>query len=435
MATIKPYRGLRYNPEKISFISRVITPPYDVIDPETEEHLLEKDPYNFVRISMGKTPPSGRQEDEYLFISDIFNKWIREEVLIREEKPSMYAMKQSFKIGDKHYTRHGLITALLLEEPGEGSIHPHENTMKAPKTDRIKLMEACRANLSQPMLMYSDPEGQIQSDIEQACKKPDFLYSFRDDQDIAHTVWRIDAPQSLDRLSSLMNDQSAVIADGHHRYESALTFSEQHRPPEMEKGAVAEDYISAFMVSIKDRGLLSLPTHRGIISGDSSGTPEVSDALREHFSVTSFEVEDGDSIYALYNRMRGEKMSIGCITPDPALLLLEPKNTENIPSAAGCSISDLKKLPVNILHYCIFPTLLGIEPGSEAESEGVEYNCSASDIYWGVQSGRFNLGFLLPTTSPHQIHQAAQRGTRLPVKSTYFHPKVPSGIVIYPHRE
>ncbi len=433
MPVIKPFRALRYNPDKISFISRVVTPPYDVIDAETEKLLHDKDPHNFVRLGLGKTPQGGRRADEYLFVSDILQKWQNDGVLLRESAPSLYVLEQSFRTGELTCRRRGFIGALLLEE--NGGVHAHENIMDGPKADRIQLMEACRASLSQPMMMHSDPEAEINSIVESVCDTTDFVYSFRDENNIGHTLWRIDDPDMVESLTSLMENQSAVIADGHHRYQSALAFAGAHRPLDAPKGTEPEDYIPAFMVSVKDQGLLSLATHRGVSAGDGFDPQRFLTALEDYFSVKSFQIEDGDSVYREYNRLREDRPLIGCVLKNGTLLTLETKDTENPPVKNAGNSAEMERLPVAVLHYYIFPALLGIEPGSAAESGMIEYSSSAAGIYWGVQSGAFDLGFLLPPIPPALVQKIAEQGERLPIKSTFFYPKIPSGLLIYSHTD
>lgn len=434
MATIKAFRGVRYNPDKISFITRVITPPYDVIGGIEEGKFRNKDPHNFIRLGLGKTPPGGRSDKVYNSVAATFRKWRHEEILIRDNLPSIYVLEQSFTICGRMLKRRGIIAALLLEKPGSGSIYPHENTMGGPKTDRIKLMDACGANLSQPMMMLSDPEGEINSIVKRACAGSDFLYSFRSEDDIGHTVWRIDDREEINTLASAIEPQSAVIADGHHRYESALAFRNSHRPPDTPEGEAVEDYLPSFLVSAKDEGLISLPTHRGVKAGVQLDVESFSSALEDYFSVETLKIADENQV-AQSCLEGGEKPpSIGCVMKNGNVLILGLKGDESPPALKFRNkTNDVEMLPVSVLHQYIFPALLGIEPGSADESDRVEYNSSAQEICRGVQSGKFEIGFLLPPTPIDLVQKIARQGGRLPIKSTFFYPKIPSGLVIYPH--
>ncbi len=433
MPTVKPFSGLRYNPEKISFISRVVTPPYDVIDPAAEQHLIEKDPHNFIRLGMGKTPQESRPDEEYLFIADIIDKWQEQEVLIRDEKPCMYVMEQTFNINGKRYSRRGFTAALLLEELGSGSIHPHENIMKGPKADRMKLMDACKTNLSQPIMMHSDPDAAVSRMLKTFCSNPDFLYSFRGQRGVGHTIWKIDDEDFIQKATELMASRSAVIADGHHRYESAYAYCHDNRPQGTPFGQANEDYISAFLISVEDEGLISLPTHRGVKPDIDREMEIILNDLRQDCDMESVAVTDGDRVYGHFSKAADNKNSLGCITQDNHLDILTPKNTDDWQMSDENMHPELCNLPVGLLHGSIFPKHFGIHPGTDVEANSVDYVSSASEIFWGVQSGKYDAGFLLPSISPGIIQKLAQNGIRMPIKSTFFYPKIPSGIVMYPH--
>jgi uncharacterized protein (DUF1015 family) len=434
MPLIRPFRGIRYNPDNISFISRVIAPPYDIIGPDDEQQLLQRDQHNIVRITLGKTPAEGRPEGAYEKAAYFFEHWMDKGVLTRDDEPSIYIVEQSFEYLNTVYRRMGFIAALRLEPHGENSsIHPHERTMDTPKSDRLKLMSACKANLSQPMLMYSDPDGEIDR-LLQHIPNQEFLYSFSDNHDVGYRIYRTADASFIDQLASLIGGQNMVIADGHHRYESALNYKRKHRNPNIPEGEAPEDFLSTLCISVSSPALLSLPTHRCVIKNTNYNEDEFLDSLSSFFELTPISINSTEAIQEAYEEAKTDPSQFACILDKGRFFLLSLKS-DGIPDFSPHKKEDTvwSKMPVCILHYLIFDKILSIEPGSKQESDGVEYITSATDAYWMVQKGAADLAFILPGTDPRMVQDLSSRGLRLPVKSTYFYPKIPSGLIIYPY--
>ncbi|MFW6457150.1 MAG: DUF1015 family protein, partial [Planctomycetota bacterium] len=261
MPVISPFRGLRYNPDRISSISRVVAPPYDVIDSEQEEALRARHPQNIVHVTLGKTPQGGRSEDAYNRAATKLHEMKRENVFVQDDTPSIYVIEQSFRVGNDWVVRRGFISALMLEELGTDSIHPHEHTMSSPKDDRFNLTHHCQTKLSQIMGVYSDSNGEI-DDYVRNMRSGKPTYSFTDDDEVAYRFWHVTDSDMVYGLVDRMAEEQLVIADGHHRYESSLSYAQQHRDEEKEWGHAPEDYIACLCISVDNPGLLTLPTHR-----------------------------------------------------------------------------------------------------------------------------------------------------------------------------
>jgi len=432
VAVIVPIRGLRYNPNKISFISRVVAPPYDILDDEQVEKLQARDPHNVVRLTMGKTPAAGRPQEHYGRAAELFSRWRQDGVLVRDEEPSIYVVEQAFRLAGQDLVRRGFVAGVLLEELGKGGVLPHERTMKAPRADRYKLMEACRANLSQVLAIYPDADCRLDRLVADLCTGPQ-IYSFRDADDIAYRGWRVTDPARIAELAALIRERPLVIADGHHRYESAWAYCQDRRAAGRPLGEAPEDYVSAFCVSLSNPGLRSLPTHRRAKAAAPLPEDGGIAALQATFDARRVETTGPEFLQRDFDEARGGAACIGCLLSGGELWLLAPRAPASLRARFPASADPWWELPVATLHYVILPDMLGIQPGSDDESLRVEYRASATEVCWGVESGAFDVGFLLPPTEPAAVERVATQGERLPLKSTYFHPKPPSGLVIYPH--
>lgn len=431
--TISPFRGLRYNSDVISSISRVVAPPYDIIDPDDEEALRARDPHNVVHLTLGKVPPEGRRERDYVRAAATLDRWCKDSVLLVDDEPGIYVVEQSFRLGGQWLLRRGFISALLLEELGKG-VHPHEHTLSSPKDDRFRLTRACNTKLSQIMTIYSDPEGEIDG-LVHAMRSGEPLHSFTDDDGVAYRFWPVRDLEAIQELARRIGEENIVIADGHHRYESSLSFARAHRDSTRSWGQAPEDYIGALCISVANPGLISLPTHRRVQTDEPFDEKKILDQIRRHFEVTDLGQVSADSAQQEFDRARRDTNRIGCVLPDRRLLLLEPRRPDELRHRFPAEADSWWNLPVCLLHHVLLPDLIGLSPDAGANSEKVDFRHRGEEIYTGVVEGDFDLGFLLPPTDPAAVQGVAASGRRLPQKSTYFYPKVASGLVCYPHND
>ena len=430
MPAIVPFRGVRFNPDKISFISRVIAPPYDVIDPPLEQELLQRDPHNFVRITLGKTPPGGRPDEAYRACAEHLRQWRETGVLVQEPEPAIYVVQQTFPLGAEELIRLGFIAAVRLEELGRGSIFPHERTFGGPRVDRLKLMAACRASLSQILGVYSDPNTEADRLIGRLCTGQP-LFSFRDDDGVGHLVWRVTDADAIRDLQALLRERILFIADGHHRYESALRYS--RAGPTGGRGNAPEDYLPMLCISVENAGLRALPTHRRARARVKRSPEQVLSALEGSFAIEPVKVMNAEGLQGDYDAARGADACIGLYPGGQRLYLLRPRDAASLRPRFPASADAWWKLPVCLLHHVVLPDALDLHPGTPEEADHIDYRRDAGQIYWGVESGQFDAGFLLPPIDPRTVQRVASEGERLPQKSTYFHPKIPSGLVFYTH--
>ncbi|MEF8787562.1 MAG: DUF1015 domain-containing protein [Planctomycetota bacterium] len=421
MARIAPLRALTYNREKVYSLSTVTAPPYDVIDADERRALMERHPHNIIRLVLDKPRGGGREDGEYEQAASLLRRWRRDGVLVQDDEPSIYICRQTFSVGETTISRTGFLAGLRLEELGEGQIFPHEKTMPAPREDRLELMKACRANLSPVFTIYSDPEGDCAEFVREVeSREP--LHEFERGDGQRCALWRVQDAEWQEHLRSLLGPQTVCIADGHHRYETALHYRDQARPESAPAGDAPEDYVLALFVSVADPGLTVLPTHR-VLRADGMDHEAMLDHLRSRFTVLSD--PDGGTLDERWEALREQGASIGYYGPDGALYGIALPD-----EGADADDPSLESLPVSVLNESILRPFFG-GSGDELACE-LDYHHRAADVEDDVQRGDYQAGFLLPPLPPRVVERIARSGGRLPPKSTYFYPKIPSGLLIYP---
>ncbi len=400
MAEIEPFRGIRYNEEAVEDFSKVIAPPYDVISPRQREELYAKSPFNAVRIEL----PEGEGKERYENAKEIYSKWLRDGVLIRDDEPSIYPYYQDFEFEGERYTRKGFIANVKVEDFDKRIVLPHEQTFRKHKEDRLALTIACNSNLSQIFCVYPDASGEIEEDIDKSIGKP--LVDVTFEEGIRNTLWKISDPRIIRRAKSLLEDKSILIADGHHRYETSVNFRDLRRKETGgNSGPMPWDYVMTYLSRGEGQGLIINPTHR---MAKSAGVNLI-DSLREDFEVERIALEHSLDLGA-------DQISV--VTKDPGRTFrLTPKATRE---------KDYENLAVIILHSQIFGKFI------EEDKAGVQYSKFPEEVFENVHNGEFEAGFLLPKLKSEDIFKVVLDGTKMPHKTTYFYPKILSGLVFSP---
>ncbi|MHC4479377.1 MAG: DUF1015 domain-containing protein [Planctomycetota bacterium] len=425
-----PFRALRYNPAKISFISRVVAPPFDVIDADRAEELRQRDPHNVIRLILGKGPEDGRPPEDYEYAAETLSAWRRDGFLMVEPEPAVYACEQAFELDHQQYVRRGLVCAVLLEEFSAGNVFPHERTMSGPKADRLRLMEASGANLSQVFGLLPDRDGRADALIkDMAAGLP--LYEFRGADTIVHKVWRCQDEGTICELADLLRAEDLVIADGHHRYETALAYQHAHRAGSGPPGTAAEDFLLVFCASVRNPGLKVLATHRLVKAPSGFDLRAMIEALREQFEIAEHAVPGPGGLRGLFRAPRVAGDCIGCYLPGERLLVLRPRSREVLAEQMPPRLPAWQRLPVTQLHYAILAPYLELPPDREEADPRLTFTHSIEEVYWAVEGGRSDVAFLLPPLQPEAVTEVATGGERMPPKSTFFYPKVPSGLLFY----
>ncbi len=425
MPQIRPFRGVRYNPNRVE-MKNVICPPYDVITPEQSEELHSKDPYNAIRLILGKQHSrDSKTNNRYTRARELWIKWQKEGVLIRDQSPSIYYHEHSYTIGERSYTRSGIIVTVRLSEGKKKDILPHENTYKGPKLDRLRLLTEVKANFSPIFGIYSDPSRMITSLIKPPLEEPHVEFHVSSE---SHRVWIIDSPEIIDMVSSMLIDKTILIADGHHRYETAKTYRDRMRTVTGKKdGLQPFDYVMMYLANI-DEELSILPTHRVIVDSMGIGLVDFEYRIKELFNMIPY---DNRNTFLNMLKKSGKGHFGLLVSGIPRYYLLKPIDEEAIDKYMPASMHPLlRKLDVTILHECIIEPILGID---NLVSQGrILYTSLAEEAISMVEKGDADAAFLMNPSSMQEIMNVAKQGLKMPHKSTYFYPKIPTGLVFNP---
>ena len=403
MPQFLPFRGVRYDPNRVE-ISRVLCPPYDVIKGAAREQLLARDPHNFVAIELAARYGEAASDADYQKCAHLLKSW-RDEGIFTRDDSAFYVYEQEFlhpQTG-QFLRRRGVLGALTLEEFGQGVL-PHENTLSGPKIDRLKMLRALRANTSPIFGVSSDDDGWIHALITDIVFSPPHVEA-RDDDGITHRLWVVTDDETVNGLVAAFENEQILIADGHHRYETALQFwRENGEKPD------ASSSVMMFCASSQDSGLVVLPTHRVVLGRDAVQIAALPEVL-----AANFEVEKLESLPELDEA--APRAQIGLLLPD-GNYRLTPRATNQT------------ALDVEILHREILENELGIGAAQLAGGAFVKYTIHAPEAQNLVQSGAAQAAFLLRATPVSQIQNAASAGRKMPQKSTYFYPKLITGMVL-----
>ncbi len=438
MVNIIPFKGIVYNKEKIKDISLVTAPPYDVISGEGIKRLTDKSPYNIVRILLSKDEPN---KDRYSAASTILNKWMEDDVLIKDERPSFYFYVQNYVVDGVKKTRKGFITLLKLEEYGpESPVIPHEKTLLGPKKDRLKLMEACNAHLSPVFGVYSDAEKKINSVFEDATADSEIFFEVKEEDGTENKLWKMSDPDSIELITGFMKEKYILIADGHHRYETALAYRDKMRAKTPQfSGREPFNYVMIYLSNMDDEGFTILPTHRLVHSlEDFKAKAFLINAL-EFFLVeeVKFNEEMEEEVRrAFYKKLelRGRDMpAFGLfINGIDSFFILTLKSFELISKILRDDLpEEIKRLDLTVLHSFILNKLLGISEDDQANQRNIVYIKDREEALKLVKTDKHQMAFILNPPSMQRIVDAAKTRGRMPQKSTYFYPKLLSGLVIH----
>ena len=425
MAHIIPFRGLRYDLSRAGEASALVTQPYDRIGPEEQKTYYERSPYNIVRIIKGIAQPSDNGENVYTRAASYLRKWLDEGILVRDAEPSLYVYHQEYTFGGERLTRKGFIALGKLEPE---RVHAHEKTLKGPKEDRLRLMRATEGNFGHIFMLYSDPQRAADAALDAAIAGAEPTISAVDDYGNNHRVWRITDPDVISVVQQAVSDKDLYIADGHHRYETAVNFMRECQ----EKGwrpAAPESFDVRMMTlfNIDEPGMTIRPIHRLIHSLDDYDAHEFLKRAEEDFDVKRYatlaEMERGvaegreDHTFGFY--------SDGVYA---SLTLRDESIMDRL--IAGDWSSDWKRLDVSILHTVILDRLLGIDAKALEEQRNITYAHDPQEGVDAVDSGREQIFFLLNPTSPSEVRRVADHGEKMPQKSTDFYPKLLTGLVL-----
>jgi uncharacterized protein (DUF1015 family) len=437
MAEIHPFRALYYDPNKIPDLSTVVTQPYDKISTEMQAHYYDLNPHNLVRIIRGRTlPEDGPADNVYVRAARNFQAWIKNGVLAPTPEPAIYPYYQDYEVPGQpglRRERRGFIALLRLEDYAARVVHRHEETLSGPKADRLELLKATRAHFGQIFMLYSDAKGEIEN-LLAASSGDQPWEQVTDEYGTRHTAWRIADPKIISRVAEAMREKRLVIADGHHRYETALAYRNYCR--ERGQRDNRAEYVMMTFVRMETDGLTILPTHRlvhGLAHFD--WTRFAGDARAmfdwEDVAVTGPASEWTAQFLSRLKSAGGEGPAMGAYAGSGKLALLRLRRDFDLDGALANIAPTLRRLDVILLHRLVLERLLGIDAQAVREEKNLSYLREAALPCERVEQGRGQVVFLLNSTPVDAVHNNALVDCPMPQKSTDFYPKLLSGLTMY----
>jgi uncharacterized protein (DUF1015 family) len=438
MPKIQAFRGIRYNLAKVGSLSSVVAPPYDVVDQQLQEHLYGLSPYNFIRLELTRQESGSSDPDAiYQQAAGVYRDWVAQNVLQREPDPAIYVYHQIFEYSGREYTRRGFMSRVRLVRFGEGNIYPHEQTHAKAKDDRLKLTRACQANLSQIFGLYPDQENSIQNLLESHVMTRPALEAV-DHLGVKHRLWPVTDQSLIAQVASLVESKPMFVADGHHRYETACNYRDE-LAASMGGSLPAEhpaQYVLSMLMSMDDPGLIVLPTHR-LLHGIS---PMSSQELVERLSGT-FDCEAAgqgpEAAKELWSQIEQlqDQGAFGLYTAQDSRWTLVTANQathSKMQTLASTHSEQWRSLGVSMLHGLIIDELLGLR--GHPKPTYVHLVDEVVDGLHGRLEGAldYQLAALVMPASVEDVRRISLNGERMPAKSTYFYPKLLSGLVVHP---
>jgi len=433
MPDIRAFKGTYYNPEKIDNPAAVTAPPYDVITAKSKNELLARSPYNIIRLILGKAAQEmgrRRPDSEFAEAAQTFRRWLEEEILITDKTPAVYDLEEEFTAVGKRYRRRGFIGLLKLE-PGKNAVRPHEKTMSAPKEDRLELTRHCQANFSQIFTLYDDPDNSIEKALEKARPEQPMLNYTADG--ITRRLWRITDPEAVGKARRHLADREIFIADGHHRYETALLYQKERLAATPQAtGREYWNYVMSYFSSMSSPGLAILPTHRLLSSFPLPEARQLRQRLEQYFDIEECPPTSPENANQLLERLENSSDNSSFIIhtgnfDSPLLLTLKPENAKEI---LGRLPSSLAELDVSVLQQLVFTHILGISPADMENQRYTRYTQDAAEALSAIASGTAQVAVLLRGTRIDQVSEVARQGEKMPQKSTFFYPKLATGLLI-----
>jgi uncharacterized protein (DUF1015 family) len=446
MPHIQAFRGLRYDLGHVGSLSDVIAPPYDVIDPALQDQLYKKHPANVIRLELNRDEPGDdATSNRYTRAARFLRNWRSEGVLQVEPDPALYVYHQVFQHQGQEYQRRGFMTRVRLERFGEGKIYPHEETHASAKQDRLLLTQACRTNISQIFGLYPDPANEAQELLEAAVAGKTPLQA-TDHLGVVHRLWIVTDVQTISRVAAIMDPKPMYIADGHHRYETACNYRDQLAAAGPISDTHPANYVLTMCVSMNDPGMIVLPTHRLFRGLAPMTAAELSAKLGDYFTTRPAGQGPGRAA-AVWEEIEvaGEQGTLGFYTAQDdrwTLASVTPAGVARIAELATEHSADWQSLGVALLHRLVMENLLAatnlpkpmyVHSVEEVEQGLVRGDAVGRDATGQMgQGGRFELATLVMPATVNHVQAISEHGERMPAKSTYFYPKLLSGLVFNP---
>jgi uncharacterized protein (DUF1015 family) len=423
VAIVRPFQGIFYDPQRVE-LGQVVAPPYDVITPADQQRYYRQDPHNVVRLIAGEVRPTDTPEDnKYVRAAGFFTTWLEEGTLRRDSEPAMHVYRHEFldPLSGERRSRHGILAVVQLE-PFGSAVLPHERTHARAKADRLSLTRAVQANLSPVFALYEDPSSALHQLVAPTLSAPARL-SFTDENGDRHSVWTLTQPRQLHELAEVFAGSRLYIADGHHRYETALNFRNKMRLDHPEAPVDAGfNFVLMLLVDVRDPGLMILPTNRVLHDLDGFDADRLLERLRAKYRITT----------------RGDRQSMLAAMQEPVdghrigLALPMTKGYFTVDIRRRPATDPVSQLDVSLLHREILEEELSVGETMLEQERYVSYSRDLDGVLEKVEQGAAQAAFLLRPPAVADVVAVARAGQVMPQKSTYFFPKPASGIVFNP---
>ncbi len=440
MAKIVPFRGLRYHPERVGDLAQVMAPPYDVISPALRDELYARHEHNIVRLILGETSAADSPRDNrYTRSAADFQRWRDAGILVRDEEPSIYLYDQEYSGEDGQWlVRHGIIALARIEEFSTGLIKPHEKTLPDPKADRLHLLKACHANFSPVFSLYSDPCCVLEV-LAKKEKQRSPEVAVRDDDGVWHRLWRCTDATLIGKAQAVLDNKSLVLADGHHRYEAAIAFRDHMRElhPDF-TGKELFNFVLMGFFNMEDRGMQVFAAHRVVSQVADFDLEVFLEKAAVYFDIESrpFDVQSAEQRREARQHLTelGRERHVLALFAGAGVVHYLSLKDEAVMDGCfdGKTPKVLRTLDVSILHLLLLERLLNLDPEAQAQPGRLRYLRGVDEPLRLVAEGEARLAFLLNPTRMAEVREVANAGAKMPQKSTYFYPKILSGMVINP---
>jgi len=432
MATVVPFRGIRYHRDLAPDLARLITPPYDVIGPADQERYYQAHPHNVIRLELGRTlPGDDAMENRYTRAAAFFRRWLDQGVLKAEDRPALYLYRQEFAVDGAVKIRTGIVGAVRIEPYEKKVVLPHEETLSGAKADRLELMRACSASFSPVFGLYADPAGTLDELLARVAARGSAA-TCTDEDGQRHTLWVVAEEKEIAAIQAALADKQVFIADGHHRYETAQAYErEREGAPD-----APWHYVMMTLVNLYDPGLVILPTHRLVRNVPGLDFPALLASLARDFLIAEYRLADEGRLEHFLTMLQAVgaegRHAFGLSGDGTTVHLLVLKKDVDPDRVLPANRSPAwRQLDVAILQGLVLEKLLGIDDAACRRGDQLAYTRDAGEALAALAAGTHQLAFLLNGTPVTAVTAVAQSGEKMPQKSTFFYPKLVTGLVMY----
>lgn len=438
MATIVPFRGIVYNQAKAGNINSLVCPPYDIISRTEQQELYRKSQHNVVRLELGLESPGDTETDNrYTRSAAFLDEWLKNDILRRSESPAIYIYEMEYVIEGATKKLRGMVSLVRIEDYDSGIIKPHETTLSGPKTDRLNLLRACKASFSQIFSLFSDPHDRISPILAKVTRRPDMEVKNHDGA--LHRVWILNDKNDIQFIVKELSDKPIFIADGHHRYDTALNYrNERRKAAGSFTGDEGYNYVAMYLARLEDPGLTVLPAHRALFNLNNFDPRRFEEDLNLYFNIERIDFnrksESADRrtiLETMAHRADHAHVFAMRVKGEQSYYLLTLRNEEDMDALLPQKSAAYRRLDVSILHHLIIDNLLGIRMDTHKLGLNIEYIKDAAEADRRVHDGAAEIVFFMNATKVTEVRDVASAGERMPQKATYFYPKLLTGLVIH----